>query len=53
MDVVHSPYEVIPISDIYKMTIEYSPMPCQDCSLLIISDSIPYPSVSNHAWFSK
>ena len=35
------------------MTIEYSPMPCHDCSLLNISDSIPSPSVSNHAWFSK
>ena len=29
----------------------YSPMPCHDCSLLSISDSIPSPNVSNHAWF--
>ena len=35
------------------MTIEYSPMHCHDCSLLSISDSIPSPNVSNHAWFSK
>ena len=28
-------------------------MPCHDCSLLNISDSIPSLSVSNHAWFSK
>ena len=28
-------------------------MPCHDCSLLSIVDSIPYPSVSNYAWFSK
>ena len=28
-------------------------MPCHDCSLLGISDSIPSPSVSNHARFSK
>ena len=35
------------------MTIEYSPMPCRACSLLSISDSIPSPSVSIHAWFSK
>ena len=35
------------------MTIEYSPMPCHDCSLLSISDSIHSLSVSNHAWFSK
>ena len=34
-------------------------MPCHDCSLLSIFDSIrvfdsiPSPSVSNHAWFSK
>ena len=33
------------------MTIEYSPMPCHDCSFLSISDSIPYPR--NIAWFSK
>ena len=35
------------------MTIEYSPMPCHDFSLLSIPHSIPSPSVSNHAWFSK
>ena len=28
-------------------------MPCHDCSLLSIFDSIPSPSVSSHAWFSK
>ena len=28
-------------------------MPCHDCSLLSISDSIPSLSVLNHAWFSK
>ena len=28
-------------------------MPCHDCSLLSISDSISSPSVSDHAWFSK
>ena len=35
------------------MTIDYSPMLFHDCSLLSVSDSIPSPSVSNHAWFSK
>ena len=43
MDVVHSPWAVIPISNICTMTIEYSPMPCHDCSLLSIFDSIPFP----------
>ena len=28
-------------------------MPCHDCSLLSISNSIPSPNVSNHDWFSK
>ena len=28
-------------------------MPCHGWSLLSIYDSIPSPSVSNHAWFSK
>ena len=28
-------------------------MPYHDCIFLSISDFIPSPSVSNHAWFSK
>ena len=53
MDFFHSLEAVIPISNICTMTIEYIPMPCHNCSLLSISDSIPSPIVSNHAWFFK
>ena len=53
MDVVHNPYVVIPISNICTMTIDYSPMPCHDCSLLSISGSIPSPMIQIMLGFPK